>query len=204
MGQLVPLDAERAPEGMRARILQCAARAFAEFGYGGSSLRLIGRDAGVTAAALYHHFTNKEDLLRSIVVDATTRLTDILLAKLAGGDDPVVRLEAMVRAHMDFELENQADATVILEQAHLLDEVGFAVVREKQLAILNLYRACIRDVFQRRGATHNNVTVMAFNVICVINGLPRWFRGGHSLSRQAVLDQAMAFVMGGVLSEPPT
>ena len=200
MGQLVQLDTQRGPEGLRTRILRCAAQAFAKFGYGGSSLRLIGREAGVTAAALYHHFANKEDLLRSIIVDTVTGLTDLLADQMARGDDSTARLEAMVRAHMDYTLENQADATVVLEQAHLLDEVAFAVVREKQLAILGLYRICIHDVFQRRRGAHSDVTVTAFNVICIINGLPRWFRGGHSLSRQAVLDQATGFVMGGVFS----
>lgn len=199
MGQLVQLQARGEPEGLRARILQCAARAFAESGYGGASLRVIGRDAGVSAAALYHHFTNKEDLLRSIIVDTAMRLTDILLAQMAQSGE--ARLEAMVRAHMDYILENEAGTTVILDQAHLLDEVSFAVVREKQLAILGLYRSCIRDFFQRRGGTHCSVTVAAFNVICIINGLPRWFRNGHSLPRQAALDQAVRFVLGGLAAE---
>src|SRR3979490_2846177 len=99
MGQVVQIQRGGEPEGLRARILQCASRAFAEFGYSGASLRLIGREAGVTAAALYHHFANKEDLLRSIVVDTATRLTDVLLARMARADCATERLEDMVRAH---------------------------------------------------------------------------------------------------------
>lgn len=191
------LEVEDQPQ-LRALILRSAAAAFAEFGYGGASLRNIGKDAGVTAAALYHHFSNKEDLLLSIVVDAADAMSGLLLSQLSKQGDPAQRLGAMIQSHMLFILEHRAEATVVLEQAHLLSEMSSAVVREKQLAILALYRGCIEEAFQSRGRGRAEANIAAFNVLSIINGLPRWYRDGHKLSRQDALDTAVNFALDGL------
>lgn len=44
------------------RLLQIAAKLFADKGYAGVSMRAIANAAGITQAAIYHHFSNKEAL----------------------------------------------------------------------------------------------------------------------------------------------
>ena len=46
----------------RANILDKAVSLFARLGYSGMSMRKLGDELGVTAAALYYHFPNKESL----------------------------------------------------------------------------------------------------------------------------------------------
>ncbi|MCX2982207.1 TetR family transcriptional regulator [Halieaceae bacterium IMCC14734] len=43
-------------------LLKCSARLFAERGFAGTSMRQIAREAGITQAAIYHHFANKQAL----------------------------------------------------------------------------------------------------------------------------------------------
>ena len=40
---------------------------FLEKGFAGASIRSIGERAGMTSAALYRHYTNKEDMFSSLV-----------------------------------------------------------------------------------------------------------------------------------------
>ena len=40
---------------------------FLEKGFAGASIRSIGKRAGMTSAALYRHYTNKEDMFSSLV-----------------------------------------------------------------------------------------------------------------------------------------
>ena len=44
------------------RLLKIAAKLFAEQGFAGVSMRQIAGEAGITQAAIYHHFANKEEL----------------------------------------------------------------------------------------------------------------------------------------------
>ncbi len=51
----------------RERILQEAAQLFVSQGYKGISMREIGNASGMTKAALYYHFKDKQDLMREII-----------------------------------------------------------------------------------------------------------------------------------------
>jgi len=64
------VDGERAPEAVagntRERILDVALDLFIEQGFDGTSLREIAEQLGVTKAALYYHFTSKDDILMAL------------------------------------------------------------------------------------------------------------------------------------------
>ncbi len=53
--------------GMRERILAEAGRRFVIHGYNGISMREIAEACGITKAALYYHFKDKEDLILAIL-----------------------------------------------------------------------------------------------------------------------------------------
>lgn len=55
------------PPDRRKEILEAALRLFAEKGYAAATNAEIARAAGVTAAALYYYFPNKEELFRAAV-----------------------------------------------------------------------------------------------------------------------------------------
>ena len=58
----------------RARILDAATRLIAAHGYAGASMRDIAADAGITGAALYHHFPGKEDILLAVLDNMRVQL----------------------------------------------------------------------------------------------------------------------------------
>lgn len=68
----------REPGPGRAGILATATREFARDGIRGTSLRQIADAAGVTKAAVYHHFRTKDDIVRAILEPALTDLTLIV------------------------------------------------------------------------------------------------------------------------------
>ena len=185
---------KRTRSGKKPQIIALAAEAFSEFGYSAASLRDIGQRAGVTAASLYHHFENKEDLLRAIVMDGADRLTASLKAELEQASDPRARLEAVIRAHIVFTCENIEVTKIILEEVRFLNEVDFATMREKNYAILDIYRACLADL----GEDKTGATATAFLIISVVNGFNRWFRPRGKMSLTQAIDRAVAFATAGL------
>ena len=185
---------KRTRSGKKPQIIALAAEAFSEFGYSAASLRDIGQRAGVTAASLYHHFENKEDLLRAIVVDGADRLTARLQAELAEDGAPRARLERVIRAHIAFTCENMQVTKIILEEIRFLNEVDFANMREKNYAILDIYRACLADL----GHDKTNATATAFLIISVVNGFNRWFRPRGKMTLNQAIDRSVEFVMAGL------
>src|SRR3990170_8458369 len=64
-----PIDRRRT--NMRERIKQAATELFFEHGFEATSVRMIADACGITAGALYNHFSTKEALLFDIVQGAS-------------------------------------------------------------------------------------------------------------------------------------
>ncbi|MCJ9428244.1 TetR/AcrR family transcriptional regulator [Kordiimonas marina] len=68
---------------------------FERYGYDGASLSMLAAATGLSKASLYHHFPRgKEDMALYALAHAGARLQKLILAPLAGKDDPRDRLEA--------------------------------------------------------------------------------------------------------------
>ena len=55
------------PTNRREQILREATILFTAHGYDGTSIRVIAKSCGITEAAIYRHFENKEDLYESVI-----------------------------------------------------------------------------------------------------------------------------------------
>lgn len=72
--------------GMRERILTQAASRFVNHGYNGISMREIAEACGITKAALYYHFKDKEDLILAILDNYLAEMDAVIRAcRLQGG-----------------------------------------------------------------------------------------------------------------------
>ena len=71
------------------KIMNAAKDEFMEFGFDKSSMRSISRRCGVTAAGIYRHCTDKEDLFNQIVFPSVERINNWLDAHIARYVDAV-------------------------------------------------------------------------------------------------------------------
>jgi AcrR family transcriptional regulator len=91
--------AENAPrKNMREAILERAIPLFARTGHDGVSMRDVATAVGVTPAALYHHFSDKEQLYLDALGQAFREKAGVLKAALDGAGPPWTRLESFVAA----------------------------------------------------------------------------------------------------------
>lgn len=81
----------------RAAILEAAKRLFMEEGYRGISMRQIAEAVGVTKAALYYHFQDKEDLFVAIVEQYLNQMAALIDSATAEGGSSRAQITEIVR-----------------------------------------------------------------------------------------------------------
>ena len=57
------------PESMKARILKAARQLFGEYGYHGTTTRMIAKQVGIDISTLHYHWGGKKDLYEAVVTD---------------------------------------------------------------------------------------------------------------------------------------
>lgn len=87
---------KQAPRNTREEILEASVPLFAMYGFEGVSMRFIAAAVGVTPAALYYHFSDKEQIYLGAVGYAFEDKMGPLKSLLDGGGEPWGRLEAFV------------------------------------------------------------------------------------------------------------
>jgi AcrR family transcriptional regulator len=105
----------KGPAGGRSRILDVARAAFVERGFADVSMQEIANAAGLTKAAIYYHFTDKEELFQCVLIAEIDRLSVGVAAQLAPG--PPLRDQIFRVARFAFE-SWRGDFGRLLADAH--------------------------------------------------------------------------------------
>lgn len=123
----------------RAAILKAAMQAFAQYGFRRVSMAEIARGVGMSRAALYLHFRNKEDIYSSIVEDYFIVAARRIEAELQSADTPTDALAAAFRAKL------AAPFDMLMESRHgpeLLDAksaIASPIVARGNAALIDVF-----------------------------------------------------------------
>lgn len=101
---------------LRDALLRAAVDLIAERGDTKVSLRECARRAGVSHAAPYRHFLNKDALLLAIAEEGFARLHQAGLDAMQGLDDPRDRLEAYGVAYVRFAIQHPVHSRMMFTQ----------------------------------------------------------------------------------------
>ena len=95
-------------------ILRAATRVFARHGFFNAQVADVAREAGVAAGTVYLYFRSKDDLLASIFERTMRTAIDEGRAALSGVTDPLSRLTAIARLHLD-RLGRDRDLAIVFQ-----------------------------------------------------------------------------------------
>jgi len=93
---------------LRNALLRAALELVAERGPHGFSLAETSRRAGVSVAAPYKHFADRETLLAELATKGYREQRDRFAAAMGSGEDPVAQLAAFASAYVRFAAEEPA------------------------------------------------------------------------------------------------
>jgi len=112
-----PLEkARRDPESMKARILDCARRIFGQYGFHGTTTRMIAQEVGIDISTLHYHWGGKEDLYQSVVLDIHKDLRQKLIdvEKVIHGLPLAERLAISIDLTTDYLFDHPEISNLIL------------------------------------------------------------------------------------------
>ncbi|WP_047869294.1 TetR/AcrR family transcriptional regulator [Nocardiopsis sp. RV163] len=154
----------------RAALLGAAARLFAERGYRGVSIDDLGRAVGTTGPALYRHFRGKQELLGAVLVDVSERLAlrgGELVARASGAEEA---LEALLRGHIAFALDEPDLITVHDRELGNLTDADRRRVRRLQRGYVEQWVGVLGELRPDASATVLRAAVHA--VFGLLNSTP--------------------------------
>ena len=103
------------------RILDTARELFARKGVRQTSLQEIAGQLGITKAALYYHFTSREELIRDIMAPLIEDGETFVRGQEALAR---VRPRALLEGYFDFNIRHRADIVLVLTELTTLAELG--------------------------------------------------------------------------------
>ncbi len=118
----------------RLRILAAATDLFGLRGVDAVSLDVIANEVGVAKQTLLYWFASKDELLAAVLLEAANELTVVIEAAVrASTDDPLDRIDAVVRAVFRPAVRRPALLGLVREVSRVPEEVGARLTGQLQL-----------------------------------------------------------------------
>lgn len=196
-----PLPAKPQIRGGKEVILEAAIANFHAVGYHGTSMRDIARDAGVTVASIYHHFSAKQEILQEIMVRTLSDVISLTRRALMGaGPAPQEQLRALMTAWIQFHTRRQPEAFIGASEIRSLDAGGrrlITTLRDEQ-------ERMFRDVINRGidegafGTPYGREAARA--VIEMGYSVAAWYRKDGGLKPQELAERYAEIALAAVRS----
>ena len=184
-------DGHAVLDGSGGKILADAAIvAMSEHGYHGTSVRDIADRAGMSSAALYHHFSSKQDLLFHITdrgIEALVRQTEAALA--ASPDDPAEQLRAIVRVHVRTHAENQQGSFIGNSEIRSLEPANRAIVVSKRDQQKRIFDHVVDDGVERGVFTTPYPKEATMALVTMCTAVAQWYRPDGALRPDEIADR---------------
>ena len=183
----------------REQIVSVAARLFGKKGYDGTSLRDIAEASGITKAALYYHFPDKERLYEDVVVTRLTALTDTVVDAIAKSDDPVEQIKLFLVAsagRMDQDRSGWLASSNLFWSMDRSKRGGDIVkVRDGYEKIL---RDLISEAIEQKKFRLVDPAMVGRLLLAGLNQIPRWHKPKGRLTSSQVIEEYLKIVLNGI------
>lgn len=180
------------------RVKNAALRLFTSKGYVATGIRDIAREADISSATLYHHVSNKEELLVAIIREGFELMTGSAQAALAGQRTPEARLAALVRNHTLVQINEQELARVVDVESRFLSEEANKEVRPLGQAYTDLWRDVLEEGVESGAFDVADTSVARMALIDMCDAPNRWMRRDGRLTPPELADAFVQMALGAV------
>lgn len=175
----------------RKELIRVAARLFVDEGFDRTTVRMLAQEMGIKSGSLFHHFRDKQEILRAVIEEGMHNALAIARTALAeAGGSPQARLDAMARAHLETLLTDRNAHVVALYEWRRLDEDSRAFLVHLRDDYEALWQKVIDEALDAGLICGDKFLVRRF-VLGALNWTVRWYdpdgpRSPESLARELV------------------
>ena len=178
----------------RERVMQVALQQFLAHGYGGTSLKAVADELGISPPALYWYFASKEELYVSVIEQSMNDFLRYVRESITD-NDPVFQLSQLVRAHVTWQLQQleiaQAfDLTMTLNgRTTDVPESRFAPILKLEIEYLEQVRSILRNGVEQGVFVIDDYVTTAFAIITLCEYVTTWYNPDGQFSIAAVANR---------------
>jgi AcrR family transcriptional regulator len=183
------LDTATPAQGRADEILRAAARVFRERGYHGGTLEEVGARLGITRAALYYYFKNKQAVLRELLTRAMHAGVADIEAAIASSDDPEERLTAAITSLIELIARERDLFTIYFQENEAVMRAAGEEARELEAEYARRFTALVAEVLAARGVGDVDPGVVARGLLGMCNWTYRWLQPGGPLTARDIAAQ---------------
>ncbi|MCC7366560.1 MAG: TetR family transcriptional regulator [Dehalococcoidia bacterium] len=184
------------------QILAAALELFFTRGYHACSLRDLAGVLEMNVATLYHYFESKDQILFRLQHDGMAILVERATAALAAvpAGDHAGRMRALCRAHFTYHTEHTWSARLHVAEFRSLEPASREVIRDQMKAYERIFIDVVAAGVKAGVFAPNATKITAFTVMGAGAHISNWYHADGPLSAAAIVDEAVEFVMDGLLA----
>jgi AcrR family transcriptional regulator len=185
---------------MREVIVRKGTELFYREGFARSSIRDIGRTAGISSAALYHYFKTKDDLLYEIIKTIGDHLLIVLNQTKQEFDDPEERLREMVFRQICLLKEKREEVKIYMEEQYQLPKRLKKIIYKQHRKVYETYLNELQTLSEAgRLRANYHLPTINFSLFAMMNWVYRWFKNDGPISIEEVANVIIGIFFNGIL-----
>lgn len=185
-------------------ILKAARQLFYEKSYDAASTREISARVGISKAALYHHFRNKEEILFRICLEAADELVGnmrrAIARNVASGKPLKEQLTDILTEYLRTYLKNENFNKILFHDIEYLPKDKKRIILDKEKENVHQLRAFLISLMDQGLIRRINPTVMTFSLISSLHWLYFWYNPEGPLSLEDVAQEIADLFLHGMLA----
>lgn len=176
------------PQSPRGRLLTHAARLFREKGYQSTTVRDLASAVGILSGSLFHHYKNKEAILKAVMVEGIQHTMARMRTELAEQSTTVERLRTLIACELEALNGDWGDAmAVVINEWRFLSDGG----QQDILALREQYEQMWLDILhqaRKERLITASPKVLRKLLYGAITWTDKWFDSSGELSYEELTD----------------
>ncbi|WP_027966619.1 TetR/AcrR family transcriptional regulator [Halomonas halocynthiae] len=179
----------------RKELTRQAAQLFVQEGYDRTTVRMLAKEMGIKSGSLFHHFSDKQEILAAVIEEGTKSALTIAHRALELSDSsPEARLHAMARAHLETLFTDRNAHVVALYEWRRLDQPAKEYLVHLRDAYEALWQGVIDDALSAGLIKGDRFLVSCF-VMGALNWTVRWYNPAGERTPEELADELVILII---------
>ncbi|WP_461832886.1 TetR/AcrR family transcriptional regulator [Desulfothermus sp.] len=186
-------------------ILEKAHELFVEKGYERSSMREIAERVGISKAALYHHFKNKEEILFTLCVQAGEIINEDMRQAILKSETQYSNVrDQLVNILYDYTigyLKHKNFNKILFFEIESLPPEKREIIINYERSNVAQFKNYLRRIMEQGKIKKTNITVLTFCFFATVQWLYFWYKKDGQLSIREIIENIVDYFLYGIIGD---